>query len=50
METGFITKCTEMVYLLGLMDENTRGNILMIKKKAMEFLHGQMKENMMVYG
>ena len=35
-------KCMEMVFLLGVMGKNTKVDTKMIKKKVMEYLHGQM--------
>ena len=35
----------EKVYLLGLMEENMKGNIKTIKKKGLVYLNGQMAKN-----
>ena len=37
-------------FLLGLMEENMRENIKMIKKKVMEYLNGPMEQNLKGYG
>lgn len=49
-ETGFVTKCTEMEFLHGLMGGNMKASMWMIKSKVMEYLLGQMVVNMMVIG
>ena len=50
LEIGLIIKCTELEYLLGLMEENMKENILTIRNKATEYSPGQMDVNMMVSG
>jgi hypothetical protein len=50
LETGFAIRCTEPVYSLGLMVEDTKETIMTIKNKVMEFSHGQTEENMMEHG
>ena len=40
----------EKVYLFGLMEENMKENIKMIKKKDLEYLNGQMVESLEDYG
>jgi len=47
---GKITKCTELEYLPGLMEESIRVTILMIKNKEGVFSLGQMGGNMMENG
>jgi len=40
--TGFVIKWMEKEYLFGLMIENIKGNIKMIKKKDMEYSNGKL--------
>lgn len=41
---GYKIICTEKVIINGLMEENTMDHMLMIKKKAMEFITIQMED------
>lgn len=50
METGLITKCMDKGSSLGKMEGNTKVNILKIRNRVMEYLPGQMAENMKVSG
>lgn len=47
---GFAIKCTVLVYLLGLTEEDIRENTLMIRNKDTEYLLGLMEDNMMEHG
>lgn len=47
---GSAIKCTALVSSLGLMEENMKVNISMIKNKGMVYLLGQMVGNMMAIG
>jgi len=47
---GSAIRCMAKGYLHGLMAENMKGNITMIKNKVMEFSLGQMVGNTMVTG
>jgi hypothetical protein len=49
-ETGKIIKWKDKVYLRGLIIEDTKGLMLMIKKKAMVFFIGLMEEYIKVNG
>jgi len=40
--TGFVIKWMEKEYLFGLMIENIKGSIKMIKKKDMEYSNGKL--------
>ena len=49
-ENGKTTKCMEEEFLLGLMEDATKGNISMIKSRVQVSLLGQTVENMMANG
>lgn len=49
-ENGKIIRCMARVYSLGLMAENMKGIILMIKNKVREYSHGLMEGGMMGNG
>jgi hypothetical protein len=48
--TGLIIKCREKESLSGLMEESMKVNTTMTKKKALEYLAGQMVRNMQACG
>jgi len=45
METDKTTRCMVKEFFVGLMAENMKVNIIMTKNKDMEYLNGQMEEN-----
>ena len=45
-EIGLTIKCGEVDYLIGLMEENIKENMSMIKKMDLEFIIYQMEQNM----
>jgi len=49
-ENGKITIWRELVFISGMMVENTKANIKMIKSMGMEFIHGLMVVAMRVTG
>lgn len=49
-ELGNRIKCMEVENIVGLMEENMRENILMIKNKVMEHIVGMMEKSMLDIG
>lgn len=49
-DIGKIIECMEMVYILGMMGEVIKVNIIWIKNKVKEYIHGLMDESLMDIG
>lgn len=49
-ELGNRIKCMEVENIVGLMEENMRENILMIKNKVMEHIVGMMEKSILDIG
>ena len=48
--TGFVTRCMVAAFLLGQMEEGTKGSTSTIRNRGMESSHGLMVESTMAPG